>query len=168
MALLVDAHLWPCETICFLFAGVSCTQGENKMSGTENDDVKEQELAENAHKNQVDGDKPEEGLNSMEKSDDNPMPSPEQEVYCCFCINFQFDLGYKKQEVYKIWTQLNDMLIKKLDNSYLMSVAGTTTRIHVIRLLIQAFFLTCFGCLDMWISRLLSNDGIISWLWKVL
>lgn len=79
---------------------VSCTQGESKMSGTENNDLKEQELAENAHKIQVDGDKPEEGLNSMEKSDDNPMPSPQQEVYYCFCINFQFDFGYKKQGFY--------------------------------------------------------------------
>lgn len=50
------------------------------MSGTNNEDVKEQELAENAHKNQVAGDNPEEDLNSLNKSDDNPMPSPQQEV----------------------------------------------------------------------------------------
>ncbi|KAF3431484.1 hypothetical protein FNV43_RR26215 [Rhamnella rubrinervis] len=49
------------------------------MSGTNNEDVKEQEFGDNAHKNLVDGDNPEENLNSLSKHDDNPMPSPQQE-----------------------------------------------------------------------------------------
>lgn len=56
------------------------------MSGTINEDVKEQELEDDVLKNKVDGDNPEVNLNALDKHDDSPMPSPEQEVYCSFCI----------------------------------------------------------------------------------
>nr|XP_048319257.1 uncharacterized protein LOC107428935 [Ziziphus jujuba var. spinosa] len=49
------------------------------MSGTNIEDVKEQELADDALKNKVDGDEPEANLNALDKHDDSPMPSPHQE-----------------------------------------------------------------------------------------
>lgn len=57
-----------------------------KMSGTNVEDVKEQELTDNTLKNEDDGDSSMEDLKALEKNDENPMPSPQQEVWCCFFI----------------------------------------------------------------------------------
>lgn len=62
-----------------------------KMSGSNKEDLKEQELTNNASENKVGGDISEEDLKALdktdesvvpasEKQDENPMPSPQREV----------------------------------------------------------------------------------------
>lgn len=44
------------------------------------EDVKEQELTDNTLKDQDHGDSSVEDLKTLDKNDENPMPSPQQEV----------------------------------------------------------------------------------------
>lgn len=50
------------------------------MSSTNIEELKEKELAYGAVKNEVDIENVEEDLKASDKNDDNPMPSPQQEV----------------------------------------------------------------------------------------
>lgn len=53
---------------------------KQKMSGANNEDIKEQELTDNTLNNQVDGDSSVDDLNkAVDRNDENPMPSPQQE-----------------------------------------------------------------------------------------
>ncbi|KAF3943278.1 hypothetical protein CMV_030145, partial [Castanea mollissima] len=53
---------------------------KQKMSGANNEDIKEQELTDNTVNNQVDVDSSVDDLNkALDKNDENPMPSPQQE-----------------------------------------------------------------------------------------
>lgn len=50
------------------------------MSGTNIEDVKEQEPTDNTLNNQVDGDSSMKDPKALDQNDENPMPSPQQEV----------------------------------------------------------------------------------------
>lgn len=80
------------------------------MSGTNNEDPKVQDLADNAAEKQVGGDISVEELNSSDKSDENPvpasdknndnsMPSPQQQVYSVSALHTitLFDLVCRNQ-----------------------------------------------------------------------
>lgn len=65
---------------------------KQKMSGANNEDIKEQELTDNTVNDQVDGDSSVDDLNkALDKNDENPMPSPQQEVLWKF---FFFIFGF--------------------------------------------------------------------------
>ena len=65
---------------------------KQKMSGANNEDIKEQELTDNTLNNQVDGDSSVDDLNkALDRNDENPMPSPQQEVLWKF---FFFIFGF--------------------------------------------------------------------------
>lgn len=50
------------------------------MSGTNIEDVKEQEPTDNTLNNQIDVDSSLEDPKALDQNDENPMPSPQQEV----------------------------------------------------------------------------------------
>jgi hypothetical protein len=65
--------------IIFLLLQSSPVQ-KAEMSGANIEDIKEQELTDNTLKNQVDVDSSVDDLTGLDNNEENPMPSPQQEV----------------------------------------------------------------------------------------
>ena len=57
------------------------------MSGTDIEDVKEQDLNDGILKDQVDSDLHAEDSKHLDENEENPMPSTQQEVYLCIYLS---------------------------------------------------------------------------------